>query len=99
MNNLGISIDQIIIGIFCVVLIVSTLRKLNNCSKETAFTVRMPLILFFTAAVGTLLLLLAGVQLQWSHSLAVVGLAVHMFAERRQYPPKISPKFEPKKLN
>lgn len=83
MNSLGVSIDQCIIGIFALVVLYSSFRGLNNCGKNTKLVNRIPLVLFFTASVGTLLLLTAGIRIQWSYALLIIGVAIHLFVDRR----------------
>lgn len=85
MNSLGIAIDQCIIGIFTLWMMYRSLYQLNQCSKHTKLTVRVPLILFLTASVGTMLLLTSGVRIEWSYALVIIGVSIHLSADRRNY--------------
>lgn len=83
MNSTGIPFDQVIVGLFSLVMLGASFVGLNNCSKETRLVIRFPLVLFLTAAAGTLLLIVGGITVHWSHSLAIVGITIHLLADRR----------------
>lgn len=83
MSSTGIPFDQIIVGLFSLVMLTISFIGLNNCTKETRLTIRFPLVLFLTAAAGTLLLIAGGSVIHWSHSLAIVGATIHLLADRR----------------
>jgi hypothetical protein len=93
MNSLPLTFDQCIVGVFTLMMLVFSFRGLNNCTKATKLFVRLPLVLFFTSSIGTLLLITSGVKIHWSYALIVIGVAIHLAVDRRFYPskPHISP--------
>ena len=91
MSNLIMSLDQIIVGFFSLIVIVLSFIGLNNCTKHTKTTVRIPLVLYFTASFGVLLLLAQGIRVQWPTEVFITAVAFTLAAERRR-------EFKPTKL-
>ena len=75
---------QMIVSVFSTIVLFYSFKNLNQCTKETNFVTRVSLILYFTGAVGSVLMLLAGRPVDWSYGLFIIATACHLCADRRQ---------------
>ena len=75
---------QMVISIFSAIVLYYSFRNLNHCTKDTVFITRISLILYFTGAVGSMLLLLSVQPVDWSYGLFIIATAFHLSADRRK---------------
>lgn len=84
MNDFIQICGQMVVSVFSAIVLYYSFRNLNHCTKETGFVTRVSLILYFTGAVGSMLLLLSGKPVDWSYGLFIIATAFHLSTDRRK---------------
>lgn len=92
MNSLLLLLQTISL-VFAMLVVYYSFMVLNNCSNDTKWGNRLPLIITFTGACGVVLHILMGNVPHWSFTLILIAVALRMATDRRR-PNPLAPRNE-----